>query len=67
MNKRKNYASMKAIALTSLKGKTCSLHHMFLTQMMRLHQITCGHLKLDNDEIVDLKIIIELDELMECT
>ena len=59
---KKNYASMKAIALTSLKGKTVTAPHV-LTQMMRLHQITCGHLKLDNDEIVDLKNN-RIDELM---
>ena len=53
---------MKAIALTSLKGKTVTAPHV-LTQMMCLHQITCGHLKLDNDEIVDLKNN-RIDELM---
>ena len=38
---------MKSAALASLKGKMATAPHV-LTQMMRLHQITCGHLKNDD-------------------
>ena len=51
---KKNYSSMKQIALTAINGRTITAPHV-LTQLMRLHQITCGHIKLDNDEIVNLK------------
>ena len=40
----KAYATMKSAALALLKGKMATAPHV-LTQMMRLHQITCGHLK----------------------
>jgi SNF2 family DNA or RNA helicase len=61
-----HYKSMKSLALTALKGKTVSAPHI-LTQMMRLHQITCGHVKLDdgktedikNHRITDLMIVLE--------
>ena len=45
---------MKSAALASLKGKMATAPHV-LTQMMRLHQITCGHLKNDDGTITDLK------------
>ena len=38
------YSTMKSAALATLKGKMATAPHV-LTQMMRLHQITCGHLK----------------------
>ena len=57
---------MKSAALASLKGKMATAPHV-LTQMMRLHQITCGHLKNDDDTITDLKNgrIDELIDLLE--
>jgi len=60
------YATMKSAALASLKGKMATAPHV-LTQMMRLHQITCGHLKNDDDTITDLKNgrIDELIDLLE--
>jgi len=48
------YATMKSAALAQLKGKLATAPHV-LTQMMRLHQITCGFLKNDDDSISDLK------------
>ena len=48
------YSTMKAAALASLKGKRATAPHG-LTQLMRLHQITCGHLKNDDDTITELK------------
>ena len=48
------YSTMKSAALATLKGKMATAPHV-LTQMMRLHQITCGHLKNDDGTITDLK------------
>jgi SNF2 family DNA or RNA helicase len=50
----KAYATMKSAALAQLKGKMATAPHV-LTQMMRLHQITCGHLKNDDGTITKLK------------
>ena len=50
----KAYATMKSAALASLKGKMATAPHI-LTQMMRLHQITCGHLKNDDGTITEIK------------
>ena len=59
----KAYATMKSAALASIKGKLATAPHV-LTQMMRLHQITCGHLKTDEGDITELKSN-RLDELMD--
>jgi len=48
------YATMKSAALASLKGKMATAPHV-LTQLMRLHQITCGHLKNDDETITEIK------------
>ena len=60
------YATMKSAALASLKGKMATAPHV-LTQLMRLHQITCGHLKNDDDTITEIKNnrINSLLELLE--
>ena len=50
----KAYSTMKSAALASLKGKMATAPHI-LTQMMRLHQITCGHLKNDDGTITEIK------------
>ena len=50
----KAYSTMKTAALASLKGKMATAPHV-LTQMMRLHQITCGHLKNDDGTITEVK------------
>jgi len=59
----KLYQSMKIAAIASLNGKTVQAPHV-LTQLMRLHQITCGHMKTDSDEIVDIKNK-RMDQLMQ--
>ena len=63
---KQTYSTMKAAALASLNGKRATAPHV-LTQLMRLHQITCGHLKNDDDTITALKSnrINSLMELLE--
>jgi SNF2 family DNA or RNA helicase len=51
---RQIYSTMKSAALAQLKGKMATAPHV-LTQLMRLHQITCGHLKNDDDTITEIK------------
>jgi len=60
------YATMKSAALASLKGKMATAPHV-LTQLMRLHQITCGHLKSDDGTITNFKHkrIEELIDVMD--
>jgi len=49
----KAYNEMKQLALASFKeGMTSTVNA--LTQMMRLHQIVCGHIKLDSGEVIEL-------------
>ena len=57
------YSTMKSAALALLKGKVATAPHV-LTQMMRLHQITCGHLKNDDGTTTDLKNG-RIDELID--
>ena len=59
---KKVYGQMKQIALAELDGKVMSSVNV-MTQLMRLHQITCGHFKADNGEIQHLKNN-RIDELM---
>ncbi len=51
---RQIYTTMKSAALAQLKGKMATAPHV-LTQLMRLHQISCGHLKNDDDTITEIK------------
>jgi SNF2 family DNA or RNA helicase len=60
---KKTYETMKSAALASLKGKMATAPHV-LTQLMRLHQITCGHLKNDDETITEIKNN-RLDSLLE--
>ena len=62
----KAYSTMKSAALALLNGKMATAPHV-LTQMMRLHQITCGHLRNDDGTITDIKNnrIKELINLLE--
>jgi SNF2 family DNA or RNA helicase len=62
----KAYTTMKSAALASLKGKMATAPHV-LTQLMRLHQITCGHLKNDDGTTTEIKNnrINSLIELLE--
>jgi SNF2 family DNA or RNA helicase len=57
------YADMKANATTILKGQSATALNV-LTQLIRLHQITCGHMKTDSGDIINLKNS-RLDELMQ--
>ncbi len=62
------YNSMRQIALTELNGKVCSTMNV-LTQMLRLHQITCGHFKADDGTTTAVKnnrMSELLDVLEEC-
>ena len=56
------YAEMKANAMSVLKGQSMTAVNV-LTQLIRLHQITCGHMKTDAGHIIDLKSK-RIDELM---
>ena len=44
---KKAYYTMKSAALASVNGKISTAPHV-LTQLMRLHQISCGHFKADD-------------------
>ena len=59
------YATMKSAALASLKGKMATAPHV-LTQLMRLHQISCGHFKSDDGVITTLQHN-RIDELLDVT
>jgi SNF2 family DNA or RNA helicase len=51
---QKVYKQMKQSALAILNGKMITTVNA-ITQIMRLHQITCGHFKADDGTIQDLK------------
>ena len=59
----KVYKQMKEIALATLNGKMTTTHNV-ITQLMRLHQITCGHFKSDDGTTQTLKSN-RLDELID--
>jgi SNF2 family DNA or RNA helicase len=54
---------MKQQALAHLNGKITTTATV-ITQMMRLHQITCGHFKADDDSVQEVKSN-RLDQLMQ--
>ena len=60
---RKVYRQMKEIALATLNGKLTTTHNV-ITQLMRLHQITCGHFKSDDGQTQKIASN-RLDELMD--
>jgi SNF2 family DNA or RNA helicase len=62
------YNQMKSVALATIDGGLVSTVNA-LTQIMRLHQITCGHVKLDDGTVVSLpnKRIDELLATLEET
>jgi SNF2 family DNA or RNA helicase len=60
---RKVYTQMKKIALAELNGKIVTTANV-ITQLMRLHQITCGHFKSD-DGTTQLLKNNRLDELLD--
>jgi SNF2 family DNA or RNA helicase len=49
----KAYNDMKAVAMALIDGGMVSTVNA-LTQLMRLHQIVCGHVKLDDGTVVEL-------------
>jgi SNF2 family DNA or RNA helicase len=60
---RKVYKQMKDIALATLNGKLTTTHNV-ITQLMRLHQITCGHFKSDDGQTQKIASN-RLNELMD--
>ena len=62
----KLYKQMKQMALAQLNGKMVTSASA-LTQLMRLHQITCGHFKADDGSIQTIKNnrLSEIMELLE--
>ena len=48
------YSTMKSAALAKLKGKLATAPHT-LTQLMRLHQITCGHFTANDGSVQEIK------------
>ena len=64
----KLYGTMKQMALASLNGQLLTAPNV-LTQLMRLHQITCGHFKSDDGKVQELKNnrIEELMSILEET
>jgi len=63
---KKAYTTMKSAALAQLNGKIATAPHV-LTQLMRLHQITCGHFTADDGTIQEFKNnrMSELLDLLE--
>jgi SNF2 family DNA or RNA helicase len=65
---RKVYEQMKKTALATLNGKVTSTVTV-LTQLMRLHQITCGHFTADDGstQVIENNRIAELMNVLEET
>jgi len=61
---RKAYDQMKFMALAQIDGELMSTNNA-LTQLMRLHQIVCGHGKFDDGQEFDLPSN-RITELMGC-
>jgi SNF2 family DNA or RNA helicase len=59
------YEQMKKTALTLLDSGALTTTTTALTQILRLHQICCGHIKSDDGEVHPIKNN-RLDALMEC-
>ena len=62
------YVTMKRMAIAELEGERLTALSA-LTQILRLHQIVCGHVKLDNGEVkaVENNRIKELMNILEET
>ena len=62
----KVYQQMKKMALALMNGKMITTANA-LTQLMRLHQITCGHFKADDGSVQEIKNnrLSELSEVLE--
>jgi SNF2 family DNA or RNA helicase len=59
------YNQMKRMALAMLEDGQMTTTATALTQLLRLHQICCGHLKTDDGEIREIKNN-RLDALLDC-
>jgi SNF2 family DNA or RNA helicase len=57
------YKQLSDTAIASLQGKAITVDNV-LTEILRLHQITCGHFKSDDGTVVDVPNN-RLDELMD--
>jgi SNF2 family DNA or RNA helicase len=53
VEQRKAYDQMKLMALAEVEGNLMSTNNA-LTQLMRLHQIVCGHVKMDDGQQLDI-------------
>jgi SNF2 family DNA or RNA helicase len=62
-DQKKVYKTMKEKAIAFLNGKMISTATV-ITQLMRLHQITCGHFTSDDGEVQEIKNN-RIDELMD--
>ena len=51
---KKLYSTMKQMAIAHMNGKVLSAPNV-LSQLMRLHQITCGHFKSDDGQVQEVK------------
>jgi SNF2 family DNA or RNA helicase len=60
---KKLYKQLSDTAIATLQGKALTVDNV-LTEILRLHQITCGHFKSDDGEIVDVPNN-RLSELMD--
>jgi SNF2 family DNA or RNA helicase len=63
MNRKRVYKTMKEKAIAFLNGKMVSTATV-ITQLMRLHQITCGHFTSDDGDVQEIKNN-RIDQLME--
>jgi len=65
----KAYTEMKKTAMAFLENEKTMTAVNVLTQLVRLHQITCGHVKTDEGEVLSLKNnrITELMNVLEET
>lgn len=62
------YEQLRKTALTELGGEALTTQ-LVITQVMRMHQVLCGHAKLDNGEVVRIPSnrLAVLEELIEQT
>ena len=63
-DQKKMYLTMKKAAIAEHEGKIMSSMSA-LTTLLRLHQITCGHMKTDDGDVLSIKNN-RLTALMEC-
>ena len=55
MEQMKAYTEMKKAAMTFLENEKMMSATTVLTQLIRLHQITCGHVKTDEGDVMAIK------------